>query len=67
MSVVEPSVGIGGSSFSTSPGAWRPRQPLCRPSGAGDLVKQRVDYETHIVAPASRPCDAKMACDFVRT
>jgi hypothetical protein len=42
--------------FPSSPGASRPRQALCRPSGAGALGKQRVDYETHVVARASRLC-----------
>jgi hypothetical protein len=65
--VAEPPAGKGGSFFSASPGAWRPRQALCRPSGAGVLGKQRVVHETHIVAPASRPCEAKMSRDFFRT
>ena len=54
--VAQPSVGIGGSSSPTNPGASLPRQALCRPSGAGVLGKQRVARETHIVARASRPC-----------
>ena len=61
----EPTVWIGGSFFSSSPGAWRPRQPQCRPSGAGVLGKQRVVYATHIVARASCPCGGKMSRDFV--
>jgi len=65
--VAEPPDWIGGSFSPTSPGASRPRQPQCRPSGAGVLGKQRVVDETHIVAPASRPCEAKMSRDFVRT
>jgi hypothetical protein len=62
---IEMPLGIGGSFFSSSPGAWRPRQTLCRPSGAGFVGKQRVVYETHIVARASRTCEAKMARFFV--
>jgi hypothetical protein len=49
-------LGIGGSFFPSSPGASRPGQALCRPSGAGDLGKQRVVYETCFVARLSRPC-----------
>ncbi len=39
-----------------TPGASRPRQVLCRLSGAGDVGKRRVVYETHIVVRESRPC-----------
>jgi hypothetical protein len=60
------SVGTGGSLPSSSPGASRPRQSLCRPSGAGVLGKQRVARETQNLARASRPCGAKMPGDFVR-
>ena len=56
-------VGIGGSFFPSSPGALRPRQRLCRPSGAGDVGERRVVYETHIVARASRLCGVGVCCD----
>lgn len=42
----------------------RPRQVLCRPSGAGDVGKPRVVYETHIVARASRPCGIEIKLDL---
>jgi hypothetical protein len=64
---IETQVSAGGSFFSSNPGAWRPRQSLCRPSGAGFVGKQRVVHKTHIVARASRPCGAMMAGDFVGT
>jgi len=50
--------------LSFEPGASRPRQRLCRPSGAGVLGKQRVVYETHIVAQESRPCGSELDVDF---
>ena len=62
--VAQPSVGIGGHFFASSPGASRPRQSLCRPSGAGVLGKQSVFYETHIVARASRPCGSELDVDM---
>jgi hypothetical protein len=61
------SVGIGGRFFSSSPGAWRPRQSLCRPSGAGFLGKQGAVNDTHIGAREHRPWGAKMARGFVGT
>jgi hypothetical protein len=64
MAVAEPSLGIGGRFFSSSPGASRPRQPLCRPSGAGVLGKQRVVYQTHIVVRAFRPCGTGLDVDI---
>jgi len=51
----EPPERMGGGATS-SPGASRPRQGLCRPSGAGLAGNQRVVFETHSVVLASRPC-----------